>query len=116
VLRSPTGTPPWRAVWSPPTDPAEPDWSTVAVSRGVTWVLHTEQANRDWRVLLTRNAGRSFSTRVLAEVEARRPRGDNAGDEYGGLAVGSDGSVWAAWSQPRKGRTPVITVARVPRP
>jgi len=117
VLRSSTGGAPWRASWSArPDDAGEPDWSSVAARNGVTWVLHTDKAPGDaWRVRLTKSFGSGSSTRVLAEVAAPRPRGESAGDEYGGVALAPDGTLWAAWSEPREGRSPVIAVMRIPR-
>jgi len=112
LLRSQRAGPGWAATWSTPDEQGEPDWSTVVARRGVVWVLHTEQSSGpEWRVVLTKSVGRSMSTKVLARVDGGRPRGDGAGDEYGGLAVAADGSVWAAWSQPREGQ-PVIRVMR----
>jgi hypothetical protein len=53
------------------------------------------------QILHLRSDGDKNWTTVSGLVPKMQPRGTGAGDDYGGLAVGTDGSVWAAWSDPR---------------
>ncbi len=46
---------------------------------------------------------------LAGPVDQPPPRGTGAGDEYGGIAVGADGKVWWAMSDPRSGE-PKIAV------
>ncbi|HVF53538.1 MAG TPA: sialidase family protein [Actinomycetota bacterium] len=113
VLRANRGTGPWDMVRFPREDTGyATDWSTVAAHKGTVWILHTEQGEGPaWRALLTRIRRGSVTTATLAAVPTGRPRGDSAGDEYGGLAIARDGCVWAAWSEPED-NLPVIYVAK----
>lgn len=115
ILRARRATGRWAVTRLPRPEPGFfPDWSTVVAVKRTVWVLHTEEARRPrWHVLLTRVDGESFDTTVLADMAARQPRGDRAGDEYGGLGIAPDGSVWAAWSEPAPDGPPVIAVIRM---
>ena len=120
ILKAHKATGPWQLKRVPVPEAMRarsvPDWSTVAARRGDIWILHTrEGADPRWQVLLTRMRGTTVKTTVLTESTRAKPRGTSAGDEYGGLGIAPDGSVWAAWSQPTGAGTPVIAVARLPK-
>lgn len=113
VVRADGAGPPWRATRFPRDTEWQPDWSTVAAGGGTTWLLHTEQRpDTSWRALLTRIRGRRLTTVTLGTAQLPPPRGTSAGDEYGGLAIGARGCVWAAWAEPRRDRRSVIALRR----
>ena len=120
ILKAHKATRPWRLKRVPVPEAfrarAVPDWSTVAARRGAIWMLHTgEGADPRWQVLLTRMRGTAVKTTVLSTSGQGKPRSTSAGDEYGGLGIAPNGSVWAAWSQPTGAGFPVIAVARLPK-
>lgn len=95
--------------------PHEARWIAASAGGGRTFVLGTfsEANDRGWGAALDLVDGDGGAARLVlaAPGDAGAPRGGNAGDDYGGIAVAADGAVWAAWSDPRDGE-PRIGVAR----
>jgi hypothetical protein len=105
--------------------PEPPLWTVAAGGRGSTAVLTSwarcveplsgPSRTEDWGVGLVVLGGLGEGQPVpLAERLPRGPTGcaGAGGDDYGGLAFASDGSLWAAWSDPRGGLAR-IAVARI---
>lgn len=90
-------------------------WSMAAGdSSGNRYALVSMGQDGGWLIHLVawRDGEEPTVVPIVSDGHAQ-PRREGAGDEYGGLAVAADGSVWAAWSDSRFDGPETISVARL---
>lgn len=88
------------------------DWSCVAAGADALWVLQAFTGAGSSAVRLVQIDAADAAIVLFEEPSsAERPYGQAGGDEYGGIDVAGDGSVWVAWSDPTT-EPPTIRVVR----
>jgi hypothetical protein len=99
-------------------------WAVPAASPSgdlAVLTMHESTSPLRWGMLLTHETpDGARETLALAPTLDGHPRPPSTGvfgegNEYGGLAFAQDGSLWAAWADPRGGETTQIALARLVR-
>jgi hypothetical protein len=83
-----------------------PIWAVATTDPGGTVFILDTYGTREpprWgaRLLVWQAASEQVEERVLAQIVEQLPPQDTAGDDYGAIHLAADGSLWAAWSDPR---------------
>lgn len=109
VAEVPEGTWAW---WSIPT--LGPDGVLHVLAQYTNACTEEGEDARAWGMAVYTRVADTTSTVALTDVLDRSPTGCWASNDYGGIDVAADGSLWAAWSDPRvEAERPHLAVARL---